>query len=96
MPKKEQILVTDTKEVAVCLLNLSEDVQTLSMSHVISGNYLEHLIDRFYFTDNIIVANGTSEDMNSGDVKVMKVEENDTRKSFGYLLDDNVKFPFCL
>ena len=34
--------------------------------------------------------------MNSGEVKVIKVEENDARKSFGYLLNDNVKFPLGL
>ena len=34
--------------------------------------------------------------MNSGEVKVIKVEENDARESFGYRLSDNVKFPFGL
>ena len=34
--------------------------------------------------------------MNSNEVKVIKVEENDGRKSCGYRLNDNVKFPFGL
>ena len=75
-------------------LNLSEDVQTLSVSHVMPGNNIEHLMDRLYFTDNIIVVTDrTSIDLNSGEVKIIKVEENDTRKLFGYRLNDNVKFP---
>ena len=54
----------------------------LSVSHVISGNDIEHLIDHLYFTDNIIVATDrTSIDMNGGKVKVIKVEKNDARKS---------------
>ena len=99
LPRKEQILVTNRNAGAVCLLNLSEDVQTLWVNHVISGNDIEHLIDRLYFTDDIIVVTDrTSIDMNSGEVKVIKVEENDARKSFGYRLNDNdnVKFPFGL
>ena len=56
LPRKEQILVTDPNAGLVCLLNLSEDVQTLSVSHVISGNNIEYYIDCLYFTDNIIVA----------------------------------------
>ena len=54
------------------------------MSHVISGNDIENLIQRLYFTDNIfVVTDRTSIDMNSGEVKVIKVKENDRRKSFG-------------
>ena len=34
--------------------------------------------------------------MNSGEVKVIKVGESDARKSFGYCLNDNVKYPFGL
>ena len=57
----------------------------LSVSHVISGNDTENLIDRLYFTDSTtVVTDRTSIDMNSGDVKVIKVEHNDGRKSFGY------------
>ena len=64
------------------------------MSHVISGNDTEHLINCLYFTDNIIVVTDrTSLDMNSGEVKVIKFEESDTRKSFGYRFSDNIKFP---
>ena len=66
------------------------------MSHIISVNEIEHLIDHLYSTDNIIVADRTSKCMNSGKVKVINVEENDARKSFGYRLNDNVKFPFRL
>ena len=51
------------------------------MSHVISGNDSGHLIDCLYFTDDIIVVTDrTSIDMNSGEVKVIKVEENDAKK----------------
>ena len=97
LPRKEQILVTDRNAGAVCLLNFSEDVQTLSVSHVISGDYIEHLLGRLYFTDDIIVVKDrTSIDMNSGEVKLIKVEENYVRKSFGYRLNDNVNFPFGL
>ena len=54
----------------------------LSVSHVISGNDIEHLIDRLYFTDDIIVVTDrTSIDTHSGEVKVIEVEENDVRKS---------------
>ena len=57
----------------------------LPVSHVISGNDTENLIDRLYFTDSTtVVTDRTSIDMNSGDVKVIKVEHNDGRKSFGY------------
>ena len=94
---KEHILLTDQNAGAVCLLNLSEDVQTLSVSCVISGNDTEHLMDRLPCSCDIIaVTDRTSIDMNSGEVKVIKVEENDGRKSFGYRLNDNVKFPFGL
>ena len=55
LPRIEQILVTDTKAGVIRLLNLSEDVQTLSMTHAISGNDIDHLIDRLYFTHNVIV-----------------------------------------
>ena len=34
--------------------------------------------------------------MNSGEVKVIKVEENDARKLFGFSLNDNIEFSFCL
>ena len=61
---------------ALWVLNLPNDVQTLSVSRVISGNDIDHLIYRLYFT--------------------IKAEENDTRKSYGYSLNDNVKFPFDL
>ena len=44
LPRKNQILVTDPNAGIVCLLNLSEDVQTLSVSHVMSSNNTEHLI----------------------------------------------------
>ena len=40
LPRKEQILVTDRNAGALCLLNLSGDVQTLSVTHVISGTTL--------------------------------------------------------
>ena len=67
------------------------------MSHVISGNDIEHLIDRLYFTDGItVITDRTSIDMNSGEVRTIKVEENDAGKSFRYCLNDNVKFPFGL
>ena len=80
---------------AVYLLNLSEDVQTLSVSHVIFCNDIQHLIDGLYFTDDIIASTDrTSIDMNIGEVKVIKVEENDARKSSGCRLNGNVKFPF--
>ena len=93
MPRKEQILVTDPNAGGVvCLSNLSEDVQTLSVNHVISGNDIQHLIDRLYFTDNItVVTDRTSIDMNSGEMKVITEEENDARNSVGYRLNDNVK-----
>ena len=65
----------------------------LSVSHEISGTDIEHLTDRLYFTDDIIVfTDRTSIDMNSGEVKTIKVEENDARKSFGYRVNDNGKF----
>ena len=64
------------------------------MSHAISGNDIEHIIDTLCFTDNIIVVpDRTSIDMNSGEVKIIKVEENDARKPFRYRLNDNVKCP---
>ena len=92
MLRKEQIHVTDPNAGVVCLLNLSEDVQTISVSHVISRNDMENLIDRLYFTDKItVVTDRTSIDMNSGDLKVITVEEND---AFKYCLSDNAKFPF--
>ena len=54
---------------------------------MMSGDDIEHLIDRSYFTDDIIVVTDrTSIEMNSGEVKVIKVEENDAKKSFGYRL----------
>ena len=69
----------------------------LSVSHVLSSSDIAHLINRLYFTDNIIVVTDrTSINMDSGEVKVIKVEENDKRKPFGYCLNDNVKFPFGL
>ena len=34
--------------------------------------------------------------MNSVEAKVIKVEENDAKKSFGYRLNDSVKFLFGL
>ena len=47
-----------------------------------------------YFIDDIIaVTDRTSQDMNSCEVKVIKVEENDAKK---YRLNDNAKFPFDL
>ena len=53
------------------------------MSHVISGNDIEHLNDHLSFTDDIIVVtDSTLIDMNSGEVKVIKVEENDSIMSF--------------
>ena len=62
-----------------------------------SGNDIEHLIGRLSFPcDIIVVTDRTSIDMKSGEVKVIKVEENDARKSFGYRLNDNIKFPFIL
>ena len=65
------------------------------MSYVISGDEIEHLIDRLDFTDNIIVATDrTSIDMNSGEVQVIKVEENDARNPSGYRLND-IKFAIC-
>ena len=68
----------------------------LSVSHVISGNDIENLIDRL-FTDKITAVTGrTSIDMNNGEVKVIKVEENDGKKSFGYRSNDNLKFPIDL
>ena len=77
--------------------SLSENVQTLSVSNVISGKDIEHLKDRLYFTDDIIVVTGrTSIDMNSSEMKVIKVEENDARKSLGYRLNDNVNFSSSL
>ena len=97
LPRKEQILVTHLNAGAVCLLNLSEDAQFLSVSHVIFGNAIEHLIDRLHFTvDIIIVTDRTSMHMDSGEVKVIQVEKNDMKKSFGYLLNDNVKSRFGL
>ena len=96
MPRKELILVTNPNAGVVCLLNLFENVQSLSVIHVMSGNNIEHLIDRLYFTDNIVVVtDGTSIDLNSGDVKVIEIEEN-ARKSLGYHLNGNVNFPFGL
>ena len=93
MLRKEQVLATYPNAGAVCLLNLCEDVQTLSVSHVISGDEIEHLIDRLDFTDNIIaVTDRTSIDMKSCEVQVIKVEEYDARKSFGYPLND-IRFP---
>ena len=84
MPREEQTLVTDPNAGVRCLLDLSENVQTLSVSHVISGNDTENLIDRLYFTDSTtVVTDRTSIDMNSGEVKVIKVEDNDGRKSLG-------------
>ena len=59
------------------------------MSHVIPGSDIENLIDRLYFSDNVtVVTDRTSIDMNSGEVKVIEVEGNDGRKSFGYRLND--------
>ena len=66
----------------------------LSVSDVISGN---DIMDRLYFTDDIIVVTDrTSIDMNSGGVKVIKVKENDAKKSSGYRSNNDVKFPFGL
>ena len=64
------------------------------MSHVyISGNDIERLIDRLYFTvDIIVVTNRTSIHLNSGEVTKIKVGKNDAIKSFGCRLNDNVKF----
>ena len=62
-----------------------------------SGNDIEHLIDRLYFIDDIfVVIDRTLIDMNSGEVKTINVEENDARKSFGYCLNYNVNFLFGL
>ena len=67
------------------------------MGHVISGNGIEHRTDCLYFAHHIIVVTDrNSVDMNSGDMEVIKVEENDARKSFGYHLNENVKFQFAL
>ena len=85
MPRKEQIPVSDPNTGIVCHLNLSKDVQTLSVSHGISGKHIEHPIVYLYFIDNIIIVTGrTSIDMESGEVKVIKVEENKARKSFRF------------
>ena len=43
-----------------------------------------------------VATDRTSIDMNSGEVKVIKVEENDARKPFACRVNDNVKFPFGL
>ena len=44
------------------------------MSH--SFNNIEHLIDRLHFTDDIIVViDSTSIDMNSGEMKVIKLKK---------------------
>ena len=83
LSRKEQVVVTCSNAGVVCLFNFSENVHTLSVSHVIPGNDIEHPIDCIYFTDGIIaVADRTSKDMTSCEVKVIKVEENGTRKSF--------------
>ena len=67
------------------------------MNHVISGNDIEHLIDHLYFTDNVkLLLLRTFIDMNSGEVKTIKVGENNARKSFRYRLNNNVKFPLGL
>ena len=60
-------------QMLLCLLKLSEDVQTLSVSHVISGNDIERFIDGLYFTDDIVVTDRTLIDVNSGEVKIIKV-----------------------
>ena len=64
LPKIEQILVKDPNAGVVSLLNFSEDVNTLSVSPVISGNDIEHHIYCLYFTDNIIVTDWMPTDMN--------------------------------
>ena len=52
----------------------------LLVSHVTYGNDIEQLFDRLYFTDDVAATERASIDMNSGEMKVMKVEENNERK----------------
>ena len=73
LPRKEQLLVTDPNAGISCLLSLPEDVRTLSVSHVISGNDIKHLTDHLHFTDNIkFVTDKALIDMNNGNVNTTK------------------------
>ena len=74
---------------------LSDDIQILTVNRVIRGTDIKHPLDCLYFTDNtIFILDSRSLDMLSSKVKVIIVDENNARKTFGFGDDDNMKFSF--